>query len=44
MGDYYNVDMGSCVMSSRGGGPTLQGTSTCCYTLHIYMICNEMGK
>ena len=41
--DYYNVDMGSCVMSSRGGDPAPPGRSTCCYTLHSDMICNERG-
>ena len=42
-GDCYNVGMDSCVMSSRGGDPAPPGRSTCCYTLHTCMTCNEMA-
>ncbi len=31
------------VMLSRGGDPAPPGRSTCCYTLHSDMICNEMA-
>ena len=43
IGDYYNVGMDNYVMWSRGGDPTLQGRSTCCYTLRSDRICNERG-
>ena len=41
MGDCNNVGMDNYVMSSRGGDPAPPETSTCCYTLHSDMICNE---
>ncbi len=43
MGDCYNVGMDNYGMLSRGGDPAPPGTSTCCYTLHTCMTCNERG-